>query len=103
MVDVDTILYMSYLQNQTKLVLEDIKRLEKRQSPLTLLKNIGVLEMEKEFEKKVQFLNERSRILGISDESPLEVEMKEEDLKETLRDVLNELYYSKSREDRSNH
>ncbi len=62
---------------------------------LTLLKNIGVSEMEKEFEKKVKFLEERSRLSGMSDESPLEVEMKEEDIKETLRDVLNELYYSK--------
>jgi hypothetical protein len=62
---------------------------------LTLLKNIGVSEMEKEFEKKVKFLEERSRLSGIIDDSPLEVEMEAEDIKETLRDVLNELYYSK--------
>lgn len=67
---------------------------------LTLLKNIGVLEMEKEFEKKVKFLEERSRLTGISDESPLEVEMKEEDIKETLRDVLNELYSKETKREK---
>lgn len=51
--------------------------------------------MENELEKEVKFLEERSRLLGISDESPLVVEMEGEDIKETLRDVLNELYYSK--------
>jgi hypothetical protein len=62
---------------------------------LTLLKNIGVSEMEKEFEKRVKFLEERSSLMGISDESHLEVEMYEEDIKKTLHEVLNELYYSK--------
>lgn len=51
--------------------------------------------MENELEKEVKFLVERSRLLGISDESPLVVEMEGEDIKERLRDVLNELYYSK--------
>jgi hypothetical protein len=66
---------------------------------LALLKNIGVLEMEKEFGKKVKYLEERSRLLGISDESALELEMDDEDIKETLRDVLNELYLKETKND----
>ena len=57
--------------------------------------------MEKEFEKKVKFLEERSRLSGISDESPLEVEMDEQDIKETLRDVLNELYSKESKNEKT--
>jgi hypothetical protein len=53
-----------------------------------------------EFEKKVKLLEERSRLSGISDESSLEVEMKEEDIKETLRDVLNELYSKETKKKR---
>ncbi|HZD33922.1 MAG TPA: hypothetical protein VE130_01850 [Nitrososphaeraceae archaeon] len=51
--------------------------------------------MEKEFEKRVKFLEERSSFIEMSDESHLEVEMDEEDIKKTLHEVLNELYYSK--------
>jgi hypothetical protein len=65
---------------------------ESAASQLSLLRTIGVSEMEKEFEKKVKFLEERSRLSGIIDESHLGAEMDDEDIKETLRDVLNELY-----------
>jgi hypothetical protein len=65
-------------------------------SQLALLKTIGVSQMEKELEKKVKFVEEHSRLLEKTDDLHLE----EENVKETLRDVLNELYYSKkSRED----
>jgi len=67
---------------------------------LTLLRNIGVSEMEKEFEKKVKFLEEHSRLSEIIDESPLEVEMEDEDVRETLRDVLNELYSKETKKER---
>jgi hypothetical protein len=63
---------------------------------LKLLKHIGVSEMEKEFENKVKFLNKKTKLLEINDKNPLEVEMNEEDIKKTLRDVLNELYHSKT-------
>jgi hypothetical protein len=67
---------------------------------LTLLENIGVSEMEKEFEQRIKFLEEHSGISGTHDESPLVEEMKEEDIKETLRDVLNELYSKQTKRER---
>ncbi|HEU5172299.1 MAG TPA: hypothetical protein VFT83_02120, partial [Nitrososphaeraceae archaeon] len=58
---------------------------------LSLLKDIGVSQMEKEFEAKIKSLQQRSRLSERKDEPHLE----EEHVKEILRDVLNELYYSK--------
>ena len=63
-------------------------------SQLALLKTIGVSQMEKELEKKVKFVEEHSRLLEKTDDLHLE----EENVKETLRDVLNELY-SKNKEE----
>ena len=60
-------------------------------SQLGLLKAIGVTEMEKDLEKNVEFVNKRSRLLGTVDEIPQE----DENVKEILREVLNELYYTK--------
>ena len=52
--------------------------------------------MQKEFEKKVKYVQKHSRLSERIDESHLE----EENVKEILHDVLNELYYSKkSKED----
>ena len=51
--------------------------------------------MEKEFEGKIKFLQERSKSSKKIEESYLEEELEEEHVKEILRDVLNELYYSK--------
>jgi hypothetical protein len=66
------------------------------ESQLDLLKTIGVSEMQKEFEKKVKSVQKRSALFERTDEPPLE----EENVKEIIHDVLNELYYSKkSRED----
>ncbi|MFL6328664.1 MAG: hypothetical protein ACJ71I_14450 [Nitrososphaeraceae archaeon] len=64
-------------------------------SQLDLLKTIGVSQMEKEFETKVKSLEKHSRLPERRDEPSLE----EEDVKEILRDVLNELYYSKKSND----
>jgi hypothetical protein len=61
------------------------------ESQLTLLKTIGVSEMQKEFEKKVKYVQKHSRLSERMDESHLE----EENVKEIIHDVLNELYYSK--------
>jgi hypothetical protein len=64
-------------------------------SQLTLLKSIGVSEMEKEFEKKVKFIQEYSRITDRTSDPHLEEELGEENAKEILREVLNELYSTK--------
>jgi hypothetical protein len=42
-----------------------------------------------------------SAFLQATWESPLEVEMDEEDIKETLRDVLNELYSMETKKERT--
>jgi hypothetical protein len=68
-------------------------------SQLTLLKSIGVLEMEKEFEKKVAFVQEHSRLAEQMHEPHLEEEIGEENVKDILRDVLNELYSKKTKEE----
>lgn len=57
-------------------------------SQLNLLKNIGVSQMEKELEKNVKFVEKRSKLLETEKEPPLE----DEDVKEILREVLEELY-----------
>jgi hypothetical protein len=65
------------------------------ESQLSLLKDIGVSEMEKEFESKVKFA---SKHITPSHDTSVQFEsMEEAEIKETLRDVLNELYYSKSK------
>jgi hypothetical protein len=66
----------------------------KRGDPiLTLLKAIGVSEMEKELESQVTSLEKRFKPLEKTDEPDL----KDEDVKEILHDVLTELYYSKGK------
>jgi hypothetical protein len=63
------------------------------ESQLNLLKNIGVSQMEKKYEEKVKFLQERIK----SSQTIEEPELEEEHIKKILREVLNELYYSKQR------
>jgi hypothetical protein len=47
--------------------------------------------MEKQFEEKIKFLQQRSSLSKKIEEPELE----EENVKKILHDVLNELYYSK--------
>jgi hypothetical protein len=61
------------------------------ESQLSLLKNIGVSQMEKQFEEKIKFLQQSSSLSKRIEEPELE----EEIVKKILHDVLNELYYSK--------
>jgi hypothetical protein len=64
-------------------------------SQLTLLQTIGVSQMEKELEGEVKSLEERFKPLERTDEPDL----KDDDVKEILHDVLTELYYSKGRKE----
>jgi len=67
-------------------------------SQLSLLKAIGVSQMEKELENQVKFVHKRSRVSEKEEEAHLEEEnLEEENVKEILNDVLNELYYSKGK------
>ena len=69
-------------------------------SQLTLLKAIGVSQMEKELENQVRFVEKRSRVSEKEEELHLEEErLEEENVKEILHDVLNELYYSKGKKE----
>jgi hypothetical protein len=69
-------------------------------SQLTLLKAIGVSQMEKELENQVKFVQKLSRVTEKEDELHLKEEhLKEENVKEILHDVLNELYYSKGKKE----
>ena len=61
-------------------------------SQLTLLKAIGVSHMEKELEKNVEFVNRRSRLLGTADI----IQEKDENVKEILHEVLEEIYSKKT-------
>ena len=79
-----------YISQDARLRKEFYKSAE---SQLNLLKNIGVSEMEKKYEEKVKFLQERTKLSQTIEEPELE----EEHIKKILRDVLNELYYSKQR------
>jgi hypothetical protein len=63
------------------------------ESQLTLLKTIGVSQMERELESQVKSVEKRSKLLERTDVPDLE----EEDIKEILHDVLTELYYSKGK------
>jgi hypothetical protein len=65
-------------------------------SQLTLLKAIGVSQMEKELEEKTKLLEQRFR-LSEREEDYLHEQLEEENAKQILHDVLNELYYSKSK------
>jgi hypothetical protein len=54
--------------------------------------------MEKELEKQIKFVEKHSRLSGIMDESYLHEEpLVEENVKQILHDLLNELYFSKSK------
>jgi hypothetical protein len=66
---------------------------ESASSQLTLLKTIGVSQMEKELEGKVKSIEKRFKPLERTEEPDL----KDEDIKEILHEVLNELYYSKGK------
>ncbi|MGA9154322.1 MAG: hypothetical protein WBZ36_27380 [Candidatus Nitrosopolaris sp.] len=66
---------------------------KKAESQLTLLKAIGVSEMEKELESQSKFMEEHFKSL----QSPNEPDLKDEDIKEILHEVLTELYYSKGK------
>ena len=48
--------------------------------------------MEKELEKNVEFVNKRSQLLGTTDK----IQQEEENVKEILREVLEELYLKKT-------
>ena len=64
-------------------------------SQLSLLKTIGVSEMEKEFEKQIKSVEEKVvSAETTTDDIP---ELEEENVKEILHELLNELYYSKQR------
>jgi uncharacterized membrane-anchored protein len=60
---------------------------------LTLFKAIEVSQMEKELEKKMEFVNKRSRLLGTA----ATMQHEDENVKEILREVLNELYSKKTK------
>jgi hypothetical protein len=79
-----------YISQDARLRKEFYKSAE---SQLNLLKNIGVSEMEKKYEEKVKFLQESTK----SSKTIEEPELEEEHIKKILREVLNELYYSKQR------
>jgi hypothetical protein len=67
-------------------------------SQLSLLKAIGVSQMQKELEQQVKFVQKRSRVSERkADDEP---QLEEENVKEILHDVLNELYYSKGKKER---
>jgi hypothetical protein len=59
-------------------------------SQLRLLKGIGISEMERELEKKVKTIGKSPEFL----ETP-KWDLEEEDMKQTLHDVLNEIYSKK--------
>jgi hypothetical protein len=80
-----------YISQDTRLRKEFYKSAE---SQLNLLKNIGVSQMEKEFEGKVKHLHALSKSSLKRIEEP---ELEEDHIKEVLREVLSELYYSKKR------
>jgi hypothetical protein len=58
-------------------------------SQLSLLKAIGVSQMEKELENQVKFVQKRSRVSERTADN--EPHLEEENVKEILHDVLNEL------------
>jgi hypothetical protein len=70
-------------------------------SQLSLLKAIGVSQMEKELEKNVRSIEKR--MSERTNESHFdEQRLEQENVKEILHDVLNELYYSKGKKETRN-
>jgi hypothetical protein len=67
-------------------------------SQLTLLKAIGVSQMEKELEEETKSLEKHFR-LSEREEDYLHEQLEEENAKQILHDVLNELYYSKGKKE----
>lgn len=65
------------------------------ESRLELLRTVGVSQMEKDLESQVKSIEKRINLF----ETKVESDMEEEDIKETLHDVLNELYYSKGKKE----
>jgi hypothetical protein len=63
-------------------------------SQLSLLKNIGVSQMEKELEKEIKSVEEKVVSSETTDDIP---QLEEENVKEILHELLNELYYSKDK------
>jgi ABC-type multidrug transport system fused ATPase/permease subunit len=63
-------------------------------SQLTLLKTIGVSQMERELESQVKSVEKHTKLLETTTEEP---NLKEEEVRLILHDVLNELYYSKDK------
>jgi hypothetical protein len=61
-------------------------------SQLDLLNNIGVTQMEKEYEEKVKYIHKRYQSQEI-EKSP---QLREDEIKQILHEVLEELYNSKS-------
>jgi len=66
-------------------------------SQLTLLKTIGISQMEKELEGEAKSVEKRLKPFERTEEPKLE----DEDIKEILHDVLNELYYSRGKKETS--
>jgi hypothetical protein len=64
-------------------------------SQLTLLKTIGVSQMERELESQVKFVEKHTKLLEKT--TTEEPDLKEEEVRLILHDVLNELYYSKDK------
>jgi hypothetical protein len=58
-------------------------------SQLSLLRNIGISQMEREMEQKVRYVETSSSISDLDQEEPF---MEEDNVKEIIRDVLNELH-----------
>ena len=70
--------------------------LQSASSQLSLLKTIGVSQMEKELEKEVKSVEEK--LSKLSPETTVDIpQLEEQEAKEILHDVLNELYYSKGK------
>jgi hypothetical protein len=68
-------------------------------SQLGLLRSIGVSEMEKEMEKRYKTIEAKVlEIPELKEEFPLQ-DYSEENVKEILHEVLNELYYSKGKKE----
>lgn len=82
-----------YISQDTRLRKEFYKSAEPH---INLLKSIGVSEMEKQFGGKIKSLQESSRSLKI-----IEPKLEEARVREILRDVLNELYQSKIRKEKT--
>jgi hypothetical protein len=57
---------------------------------------IGVSQMEKELEEETKLLEKHFK-LSEREEDHMEERLEEENVKQILHDVLNELYYSKSK------